>query len=100
MSSLCKCVVVWFESREKHLFIPHRLWKIKHLYEMSLGTTFLLFNAVKLPGEIEGDFYETVLAEKELCILEIYTCKIQTEAGKLESVSHSVLNVGILFLLI
>lgn len=76
MLGFCKCVVVWFESREKYFFILYRFWKIKYFYEMLFGIIFFFFNVVKFFGEIEGDFYEIVLVEKELCILEIYICKI------------------------
>ena len=41
---------------------------------MLLGPVFLLPNPVKLPGELERVFYETVLVGKgELCVSEIHT---------------------------
>lgn len=63
-----------------------------------LGPIFLLPKTVNLPGEFEGVFYERVLVGKGdlLSYLEIRISKLQTEAGNLESVSHSALNVFLL----
>ena len=75
MSRLCKRGVVWLES--KRHFIPHGLWKVKHLYKMLLGPVLFFPMQLNFPGSWRVAFVAQSWLGKGNCVSQSHTSKNQ-----------------------